>query len=133
MTKTKRMEAFEDKVIGYVRDEKRLLYTFLTEYDTLTDTYEDCVYCMYITKVYCNFVFTYTWYKEEYVQEVIHKAQRKIEHYKRLVKDVNLYNLLQSTWEMLMALGMLTYNSMLPLVRDVVQGDRLQRAIPSRI
>ena len=134
MTKTKRMEAFEDKVVGYARDEKKMLYTFLTEYDTMGDTYEDYVHCMYITKLFCNFVFTFPWYNPDHVSTVIHEAQLKVEHYKTMAKDQNTYNLLQSTWEMLMALSLLVgYDGMMPLVRDVVQGDRLQRAIPSRI
>ena len=134
MTKTKRMTDFEDKVVRCARDEDKVLYTFLTEYDTMGDTYEDYVYCMYITKMFCNFVLTYTWYKPDHVSTVISTAKTKVEHFKNITKDPATYNLLQATWEMLMALSILVgYDGMIPLVRDVVQGDRLQRAIPSRI
>lgn len=131
--KTKQMKIFEDKVMKNIRNEKRTLYTFIQEYDTMKDTYEDIEHCLYVTKLLCNVVITTAWYRKDYLSATLYRARAKVGHYKSLATCTEYSNLLQATWNELMALTILSERGMMSLVCDVVQGDRMQRAIPERI
>lgn len=131
--KTNKMKIFEDKVMKNIRNKKRTLYTFLQEYDTMKDTYEDIKHCLYVTKLLCNVVITTAWYQKDYLSATLYRARTKIGHYKSLATNTEYSNLLQATWNELMALTILLEQGMMSLVCDVVQGDRMQRAIPERI
>lgn len=131
--KTNQMKIFEDKVMKNIRNKKRTLYTFLQEYDTMKDTYEDIKHCLYVTKLLCNVVITTAWYRKDYLSATLYRARAKIGHYKSLATGTEYSNLLQATWNELMALTILLERGMMSLVCDVVQGDRMQRAIPERI
>lgn len=131
--KTNKMKIFEDKVMKNIRNKKRTLYTFLQEYDTMKDTYADIEHCLYVTKLLCNVVITTAWYQKDYLSATLYRAKTQIEHYKSLATNTEYFNLLQATWNELMALTILLEQGMMSLVCDVVQGDRMQRAIPERI
>ena len=131
--KTKRMTKFEDNLIERIKGRKEYLNIFIVEYDTLKPTVQDYRQGLYVTKLLCNTVSTCSGYDPAYARYVLRHALESMTQFIYIAQDSSSYRVYLAQLEELGALAHLVGTTNMNLICSVLQGDRLQQAIPARV
>lgn len=131
--KTKRMTQFEDKLIERIKSHKEYLSVFVPEYDNLKPIVQDYSHGLYVTKLLCNTVFVCSGYDPAYARYVLRHALESMTQFVYIAQKSTSYRVYLAQLEELGALAHLVGTTDMKLVCSVLQGDRLQQAIPARV